>query len=72
MTMSGLPWTKEILSCFAGVDSVTNSFADELFGHLAFEFGMDKLRMVTSFTNINQSSARFIRSVMDRRTMPAA
>lgn len=57
---------------FAGVDSVTNSFADELFGRLAFEFGMDNLRMVTSFTNINQSSARFIRSVMDRRTVPVA
>ena len=56
---------------FSGVDSVTNSFADELFGRLALQLGMEKLKQLTSFVNVNATSARFIRSVMERRAVTA-
>lgn len=52
---------------FDGVASVTNSFADELFGRLALEFGMEELKARTTFVNVDHSSARSIRSVIDRR-----
>ena len=56
---------------FSGVDSVTNSFADELFGRLAFRFGINELKRITSFVNVNPTSARFIRSVMEGRSVIA-
>ena len=56
---------------FDGVESVTNSFADELFGRLALELGMDKLKSAMSFSHVNRSSARFILSVMERRSTAA-
>lgn len=67
--MSALAQGERVEFDFSGVDSVTNSFADELFGRLALELGLEKLRANTSFSNINRTSARFIRSVIDRRLM---
>ncbi len=52
---------------FAGVDTVSNSFSDELFGRMAFELGMDKLKAITSFSNVKPLAARIIRSSMDAR-----
>lgn len=54
---------------FSEVDTVTNSFADELFGRMAFEFGMEKTRSVTSFLNVKPLSARIIRRAMDTRNL---
>ena len=53
---------------FEGVDTVSNSFADELFGRMAFELGMEKMRSVTSFVNVKPLAARIIRSSMDARS----
>lgn len=52
---------------FAGVDSITNSFADEVFGRLVCDMGMDTLRNRTTFRNVQPFWARVIRSAMDAR-----
>ena len=52
---------------FEGVDSITNSFADETFGRLAAEKGIGTLRSCTTFRNIDRNSALLVRSVMERR-----
>lgn len=52
---------------FDGVDTITNSFADEVFGRLAFELGMDELRKRTTFRNVSPFWARVIRTAMDTR-----
>ena len=52
---------------FSDVFSVTNSFADESFGRLASERGMDFLRKNTTFGEINRDIALLIRMAMDRR-----
>ena len=56
-----------ILFDFSDVFSVTNSFADESFGRLASERGIDFLRQKTSFNEINRDVALSIRAAMDRR-----
>ena len=52
---------------FSDVRSVTNSFADESFGRLASERGMDFLRQSTTFGEIDTGIALLIRAAMDRR-----
>lgn len=52
---------------FSGVATVTNSFADEVFGRLAFEHGMDFLRKNTKFANIDRFSAMVVRDAMENR-----
>ncbi|MDO4539331.1 MAG: STAS-like domain-containing protein [Coriobacteriales bacterium] len=52
---------------FNGVDSITNSFADEVFGHLVADMGMDALRVRTTFAGIAPFWARIVRSAMDAR-----
>ena len=52
---------------FSNVRSVTNSFADESFGRLASERGMDFLRQNTTFGEIDRDIALLIRTAMDRR-----
>lgn len=53
---------------FSNVDSITNSFADEVFGRMASEWGMDFLRSHISFRNINRFWAQIIRTAMDARS----
>ena len=52
---------------FSDVFSVTNSFADETFGRLASERGIDFLRQNTTFGEIDKNIALLIRTAMDRR-----
>jgi len=52
---------------FTDVITVTNSFADEVFGRLAMELGMDELRKRTRFVNISPMWAKVIRGAMDQR-----
>lgn len=59
--------TDVIVFDFDGIDLITNSFADETFGRIAAERGMDNLRSHTTFKNINRNSALLVRSVMERR-----
>lgn len=61
---------------FNGVETVTNSFADEVFGHMANEVGFEALRQRTSFVNVDKLAASTIRHVIDFRSsegrIPAA
>ena len=52
---------------FSGVEIVTNSFADEVFGRLAYEMGMDELKRRTTFRNVPPFWARIIRNAMEAR-----
>lgn len=52
---------------FSGVTTITNSFADEVFGRMVSEIGMDEMRTRTSFRGVDPFWARVIRSAMDRR-----
>lgn len=63
---------KRVTFDFEGVDSVTNSFADELFGHLISEFGMARLKELTTFAHINQIAAITVRNAMDHRAIASA
>lgn len=45
---------------FNGVSVITNSFADECFGKLLFEFEFDRIRNQTTFVNINNISSQTI------------
>lgn len=60
--------TEEVLVFdFTGVNAITNSFADEVFGRLAAEKGMDTLRETTTFKAVDRSTALLIRTAMERR-----
>ena len=50
---------------FSGVTTITNSFADEVFGRLVAEMGMEALRERTSFKNIDGIWAKVVRRAMD-------
>lgn len=52
---------------FSEVETITNSFADEVFGHMVYDMGMDELRRRTTFRNISPFWARVIRTAMDSR-----
>lgn len=52
---------------FEGVDMITNSFADEVFGRIAFEIGIDRMRNVTSFKNATHFESLVIRGAIDAR-----
>lgn len=50
---------------FSGVTSVTNSFADEVFGRLIAQRGFDTIRARTHFKNLDQISAMVIRNAIE-------
>ena len=54
---------------FEGVETITNSFADEVFGRMAYEMGMEELRRRTTFKNVSPFWAQVIRSAIDARAM---
>lgn len=65
---------EDILHCdellildFDGIDAVTNSFADEVFGRLAVRIGLSELQRRTTFRNIDRVSAMCVRVAIDAR-----
>ena len=54
---------------FDGVGTITNSFADEVFGRLVAELGFDEFKSRTTFRNIQGLWARVVRSAIDSRAM---
>lgn len=66
MTKSG-QLTEPVVFDFSGVTTITNSFADEVFGRMVSEIGMVEMRARTSFRGVDPFWARIIRSAMDRR-----
>lgn len=59
---------KRVVFDFENVTSVTNSFADEVFGRLALDVGLEPLKRQTSFINIEVFPAKVIRTAIDNRT----
>lgn len=52
---------------FDGVNLVTNSFADELFGKKIMEIGFDEFKKRTTFTNVDRYVSMSIRKAVDNR-----
>ena len=52
---------------FDGVKTVTSSFADEVFGRMALDLGLDSMRQCTSFRNVDPFWARVIRGAINSR-----
>lgn len=52
---------------FDGVETITNSFADEVFGRIALERGFDDMRSRTAFVNISPFWAHVVRNAIDSR-----
>lgn len=52
---------------FDGVETITNSFADEVFGRIALERGFGGIRSCTSFVNIRPFWAKVVRNAIDNR-----
>lgn len=52
---------------FEGVESITNSFADEVFGRIALERGFSEMRENTAFINIRPFWARVVRNAINNR-----
>lgn len=65
--VEALASTGVVVFDFDGVGSVTNSFADEVFGRLVSERGIDYLRSRTTFRNIPPFWASVVRGAMDAR-----
>lgn len=52
---------------FSDVSLISNSFADECFGKLVEEFGMEVMRSKTSFTNTNSKVSLVVKkAIVDR------
>ena len=64
-TLLGQCMSERIVLDFQGVSAVTNSFADEVFGHLVETIGLDELQERTTFRNIDRLSALSIRIAID-------
>lgn len=52
---------------FDGVKTITSSYADEVFGRIALNIGLDAMKHCTSFRNIDQFWARIIRDAINSR-----
>lgn len=63
---------KPALFDFTGVQTITNSFADEVFGHIAIDMGIDQMKRCTTFRNISPLGARIVRRAIDSRATERA
>jgi len=52
--------------------TITNSFADKVFGHIVMDMGIDQMKMCTTFRNISPLGARIVRRAIDSRTAERA
>ncbi|MBO4670728.1 MAG: STAS-like domain-containing protein [Bacteroidales bacterium] len=54
---------------FSGIDTVTNSFADECIAKLLLEMPLDELKSKTTFTGLTPMTERSILTALKRRHM---
>ena len=52
---------------FSGIDTVTNSFADECIAKLLLEMPLDELKSKTTFTGLTPMTERSILTALKRR-----
>ena len=57
---------------FTGVDTVTNSFADECIAKLLLEMSLEELKSKTTFTGLTPLAERSILTALKRRQMQIA
>lgn len=54
---------------FSGIDTVTNSFADECIAKLLLEMPLEELKAKTTFTGLNPMAERSILTALRRRQL---
>lgn len=59
--------SEKIIFDFDGVEIISNSFADECFGKLVEEYGLDFVRKRSTFRNVNTIVETIIRKAINDR-----
>lgn len=60
---------EKLIFDFEGVSVIPSSFADEVFGKLVEEHGLDRIRSLTTFRNVDPFVSSIIRLVISSRQM---
>ena len=60
---------EKVVLDFSGIDTVTNSFADECIAKLLLEMPLDELKSKTTFTGLTPMTERSILTALKRRQM---
>lgn len=60
---------EKVVLDFSGIDTVTNSFADECIAKLLLELPLEQLKAKTTFTGLTSMTERSILSALKRRQM---
>ena len=58
---------EKVVLDFSGIDTVTNSFADECIAKLLLEMSLDELKAKTTFTGLTPMTERSILTALKRR-----
>lgn len=58
---------EKVVLDFTGVDTVTNSFADECVAKLLLEMPLEELKRKTTFTGLNPMAERSVLTALQRR-----
>ncbi len=58
---------EKVVLDFSGIDTVTNSFADECLAKLLLEMSLDELKAKTTFTGLTPMTERSILTALKRR-----
>jgi hypothetical protein len=64
---NGLDGKEIVVLDFSGIDTVTNSFADECIAKLLLEMSLDELKAKTTFTGLTPMTERSILTALKRR-----
>lgn len=65
--VNNLDHEEKIVFDLSGVELLSNSFADECFGKLVADFGLDYIKSKTTFININPLVSKVIKkAIIDR------
>ena len=64
---NGLDGKETVVLDFSGIDTVTNSFADECIAKLLLEMSLDELKAKTTFTGLTPMTERSILTALKRR-----
>jgi len=60
---------EKVVLDFTGLDTVTNSFADECIAKLLLEMPLDELKAKTTFSGLTPMTERSILTALQRRHM---
>ena len=60
---------EKVVLDFSGIDTVTNSFADECIAKLLLEMPLSELKAKTTFTGVTPMAERSILTALKRRQM---